>query len=387
MRAALYDPTEGYYTAGGNHVGPEGDFYTAPATHPVFGALLALQLGRFWELLGCPGTFIVVEGGGGKGLLARDILSYAVHLDPHFHEALAYWIMEPGRRGRARWDGEGQTLSIGWEESSALPSMLPAGAFLSNELFDAYPRHRVIKQGGRLYEVFVDVAGDNFIETTAPPSTPEIEARFQRLGVELPEGCKAEIDLEGPRFLAQAGQALQRGFVLTIDYGYPAEMLYSAQRRQGTLLCYHRHTSSTNPYIRIGRQDITAHVDFTALARAGEEAGLHVEGLLTQQRYLKKLGVQAFIDRLRETTDMPQQEQMANRMAMLELTRLNGFGAFGVLLQSKGDGAPWGVDELVVSGARDGLGALPLPLLTPEHTPLLAARYPQYQALDLWPRG
>lgn len=382
MRAALYDPDEGYYTTGGNHIGPDGDFYTAPAAHPVFGAMLALQLERFWEVLGHPTAFVVVEGGGGKGLLARDILAYVDHLDAGFSQALRYWLLEPGRRGRVEMDTDG-ALAIAWEETAELPR-IEEGAFLSNELFDAYPRHRVARQGGRLYEILVDVGVDGFIETMAPPSTPALEEHFQRVGVELPDGCRAEVDLESPRFLRKVGDALGRGFVVTIDYGYPADTLYTTGHREGTLLCYHRHTSSTNPYIRVGKQDITAHVDFTALARAGDEAGLHVEGLLTQQRYLKKLGVQAFIDRLRET-EMPQQELMANRMAMLELTRSDAFGGFGVLIQSKGEGAPWGVDDLVISRARGGLGTLPLTTLTPEHTPLLPARYPQYGMMDLWP--
>lgn len=387
MRAALYDPDDGYYTSVTNHIGPEGDFYTAPSTHPAFSAVLALQLERLWEVLERPKSFTVVEGGGEKGLLARDLLAYASHLDRAFLSALAYWILEPGRRGRATLTDESAESSINlhieWEEVTELPP-IENGVFLSNELFDAYPRHRVIRQGGRLYELLVDLAGDNFIETIAPPTTPDIEEHFAKVGVELPDGCRAEIDLEGPRFLESVGNAIQRGFVVTIDYGYPAEGLYSTARRQGTLFCYHRHTSSTNPYIRIGKQDITAHVDFTALAHAGEAAGLQVEGLLTQQRYLKKLGIQAFIDRLRET-EMPLQELTANRMAMLELTKSDGFGAFGVLLQSKGAGAPWGVDELVISRARGGLGPLPLTTLTPDHTPLLAGRYPQYQTMDLWP--
>ena len=137
----------------------------------------------------------------------------------------------------------------------------------------------------------------------------------------------------------------------------------------------------------MGKQDITAHVDFTSLARAAEDAGLLTEGLLTQQRYLKKLGSQAFIDVLRDL-DLSPQDVLANRMAMLELTRSNGFGGFGVLIHSTGapGGGPWGVDEIVISRARGGLSDLPPVLLTPEHMPLLAGRYPQYSELDaIWP--
>lgn len=388
MRAALYDPDQGYYTAGGNHIGPDGDFYTSPSTHPIFGALIALQMERLWELMDRPETFTIVEGGGAKGLLARTILSYTEHLDLDFRRAVRYWVLEPERRARVHPSGAEDPQALVWEGSAALPS-IEAGAFLSNELFDAYPVHRVIRQGGQLYELYVDLAGEDFIESPDLPSTPALEEHFREVGIELPEGCRADVDLEGPRRLGQIGHGMERGFVVSIDYGYPAEMLYGVNRRQGTLLCYHRHLSSPNPYIRIGRQDITAHVDFTALARTGERVGLHTEGLLTQQRYLKKLGIQSYLDRLRESR-LPPDAHTANQMAILELTRANGFGQFGVLVQSKGTGAPWGIDTIAISRVRDGLGPLPLPLLTAEYMPLLEAGYPHFQAfqgLDLWPTG
>ena len=247
--------------------------------------------------------------------------------------------------------------------------------------------NRVVHQSNKLYELLVDATDDGFIEVLAPPSTPALAERLRAVDVELPDGSKAEIDLEGPASYGEIASRLTRGFVFTIDYGYPAATLYGASRREGTLLCSHHHISSTNPYIRLGRQDITAHVDFTSLAQAGEDAGLLTEGLMTQQRYLKKLGAQAFIDVLRELELSPQ-AVLANRMALLDLTRANGFGGFGVLIQSAGgpNGGQWGVDEIVISRARRGLGALRPVLLTPDHMPLLEGRYPQYSELDeLWP--
>ena len=386
MRVALYDPEDGYYRGDAERIGPEGDFYTAPATHPAFGALLALQLERCWDLLDRPEAFTVVEGGGGKGRLALDILSYLPGLAPDFARAVDYRIIEFERHGRASARSDGQELSIEWEEGSVAPR-IEAGAIISNELFDAWPRHRVVQQGNKLYELLVDATDDGFIEVLAPPSTPALAERLRMVGVELPDGSKAEIDLHGPEFYRETASRLARGFVFTIDYGYPAATLYAASRREGTLLCSHRHISSTNPYIRLGRQDITAHVDFTILAQAGEDAGLVTEGLMTQQRYLKKLGAQAFIDVLREL-DLSPQAVLANRMALLDLTRANGFGNFGVLIHSTGapDGGPWGLDEIVISRARRGLGSLPPVLLTPDHMPLLQGRYPQYSELDeLWP--
>ena len=386
MRAVLYDPDGGYYSGDDDRIGPAGDFYTAPAAHPAFGALLALQLERCWELLGRPDSFTVLEEGGGKGRLAEDICSYIRHLTPEFGQAVDYRIAELGRRGRVIWSADGAEINIDWNDD-ATPTEIENGVIISNELYDAWARHRVIQQGETLYELLVDATDTGFIEVIAEPSTPALAERLSQLDVMLPNGSKAEIDLDGPAHLAESAATLRHGFIFTIDYGYPAATLYDGSRREGTLLCYHHHTSSTNPYIRLGKQDITAHVDFTSLARAVEDAGLLTEGLLTQQRYLKKLGSQAFIDVLRDL-DLPPQDVLANRMAILELTKSGGFGGFGVLIHSTGapSGGGWGVDEIVISRARGGLGDLPGVLLTPEHMPLLAGRYPQYSELDaIWP--
>ncbi len=377
MRAALYDPDGGYYASGVNRVGADGDFYTAPAAHPAFGAMLALQLEQMWELLERPQPMSIVEGGGGKGLLAVDILAYAESLDPEFLAAVDYRIIETGRNGRVTGPGSDDGISIEWSDS---PDRPPAGTavFLSNELFDAYPRHRVVNQGGRMYELLVDRGVDGFVETLGPLSTPELEAYFEHVGVSLPDSCQADIDLEGPRFLADVSAGIDRGFTITIDYGSPAETLFTTARRRGTLRCYHRHISSTNPYIRIGNQDITAHVDFTALAQGGASQGMTTEGLLTQQRYLKKLGIQTLVDGLRGVVGLERAEIMANRMPMLELTAPTGFGGFGVLIQSKGAGAPFGEDRVVVSKVRRDGSDLRIPLLTEAHTPVFAGKYPQY---------
>ena len=387
MRVVLYDPDGGYYSSLDERIGPAGDFYTAPATHPAFGALLALQLEHCWELLGQPESFTVVEEGGGKGHLAQDVFNYTQHLAADFCTAVDYRIVEFGRTGRVTAPQDGNTgIAISWNGDTS-PDEIEAGVIISNELYDAMPRHRVIQQGETLYELLVDATDGGFIETIAQPSTPALAERLRKLDVTLPNGSKAEIDLGGPAHLTETASRLRRGFVLTIDYGYPAATLYDGSRREGTLLCYHHHTSSTNPYIRLGRQDITAHVDFTSLAWAGEAAGLWTEGLLTQQRYLKKLGSQAFIDALREL-DLPPQGVMANRMAILELTKPSGFGGFGVLIHSTGTdaGESFGADEIVISRARGGLDRLPPVLLTPDHMPLLAGRYPQYSELDsIWP--
>ena len=215
MRAVLYDPDGGYYSGDGDRIGPAGDFYTAPAAHPAFGALLALQLERCWELLGRPDSFTIVEEGGGKGRLAEDICSYIRHLTPEFGQAVDYRIAELGRRGRVIWSADGADIHIDWNDD-ATPTEIENGVIISNELYDAWPRHRVIQQGETLYELLVDATDAGFIEVIAEPSTPALAECLRQLDVTLPNGSKAEIDLDGPAHLAESAATLRHGFIFTI---------------------------------------------------------------------------------------------------------------------------------------------------------------------------
>tara|TARA_Y100000590_G_scaffold134399_2_gene153724 strand:+ start:350 stop:1597 length:1248 start_codon:yes stop_codon:yes gene_type:complete len=386
MEACLYDQDFGYYNTGHETIGTTGDYYTAPATHPGFGATLALQLKTMWKLLGSPNNFTVVEGGGHKGRLAKDILNYLSTTNDTFISSINYWIVENNRRALIDiklFVSEDNDYELSWENNTKIPT-IQTGVFISNELFDAYPRHRLQSFPNQLQEIYVSLNNMSFVETIDIPSSAQLTQHFENLQIDLPNGAKVEVDTQGPLFMERIGKAIGKGFVITIDYGYPAETLYSRKYMNGTLFCYYQHTSSTNPYIRVGKQDITAHVDFSSLANAGERQGLKVESLMTQQKYLKKLGIQAFIDSLRET-NLPEKQIMENRMALLELTKPTGFGGFGVLIQSKGLETPISIDEIVISEARGGLGKLPGVLLSKDHVPIFRGKYPQYETLDLWP--
>ena len=386
MEACLYDQDFGYYNGRHEAIGTTGDYYTAPTTHPGFGATLSLQLKNMWELLGSPNNFTVVEGGGNKGRLAQDILSYLSKIDDSFISSIDYWIVENNRRALIDVNlliSSNSDYQLNWETNTEIPK-IETGVFISNELFDAYPRHRLQSFANELQEIYVSLNNMDFVETIDKPSSPILSQHFQNLQIDLPNGAKVEVDTQGPVFMERIGESIGKGFVITIDYGFPAETLYSRKYMNGTLFCYYEHTSSTNPYIRIGKQDITAHVDFSTLANAGERQGLKVESLMTQQRYLKKLGVQAFIDALRQS-NIPEKQVMENRMGLLELTKPNGFGGFGVLIQSKGLEKALSIDEIVVSDARGGLGELPGVLLSKDHVPIFRVKYPQYETLDLWP--
>ena len=184
-------------------------------------------------------------------------------------------------------------------------------------------------------EVFVGWTGVRFGEELGPPSTREIEAYFRRLGLTPGEGCRAEVNPAAAEWMRTAGRALRRGFVLTLDYGYEADELYAPWRTEGTLLCFYRHNPSTDPYARLGRQDITCHVDFTSLRQAGEEAGLLTLALLSQSEFLINLGISEALSPPREG-EVNLEEYYARRRAVSELVDPAGLGRIRVLIQSKG---------------------------------------------------
>lgn len=338
MALALYLPEAGYYAAAESL--PQRDYRTSPLVHPAFGTLIAWQLEQMWRVLGAPCRFAVVEAGAGDGTLCRDVLACAAHLAPQFAHALQYVIVEPNlaavRRQRATLppDAAGR---VHWVTGSALalPVADVVGCFLSHELVDAFPVHRVVLRGGVLYESYVIARDGAFVETLAEPSTPALGHYFARLGLQPPEGCLGEVNLCAEGFIREAAAALARGFLLTIDYGLAADELFSARRPAGTLRCYHHHLCHADPYRALGRQDITAHVDFSTLVIAGREAGLRLTGLSSQREFLLNLGIEAFAHRL-ERASVTAGQRYDNKFALQELISSAGLGAFRVLIQHKG---------------------------------------------------
>ena len=333
MEAALYHPEHGYYRSRREKMGRQGDYLTSPEVSPIFGVLLARQLREMWQAIGAPGRFHIAEAGAGTGLLCRDILRWARIHAPDFRSALAYTIVEVSEalieRQRTVLAEEG--CDVRW--SAALPDGIE-GCLLSNELLDSFPVQRVCARDGELREVFVDWDGARFVEELRPPSTPELDEYFQRLGLTPGEGCRAEVNLAAAEWMRRAGSALRKGFLLTLDYGYEAEELYAPWRTEGTLLCFYRHNPSADPYARIGRQDITSHVDFTTLRRAGEEAGLRTLGLVSQSEFLTNLGIAEAAAPPGEG-DVNLEEYYARRRAVLELLDPAALGRIRVLLQAK----------------------------------------------------
>lgn len=335
METVLYHPHHGYY-ASRRPVGREGDYLTSPEVHPIFGAMVGKQLAQCWELLDRPARFEVVEQGAGTGRLARDILRWAERQAPAFTAALRYRIVEISASLRRAQEERLASFEVEWLD--ALPVGIE-GCILSNELLDSFPVHRIAHQDAQLLEVYVSFRDGRFEELLGLASTERIAEYFADLGFWPGAGCRAEVNLRAVDWMAQAADALRRGFVLTFDYGYPAEELYAPWRKDGTLLCFYRHNASADPYARIGKQDITSHVDFTTLMRMGEAHGLETAGFTTQARFLANLGIGAGVDAVAKESPQALEEYYARRRAVQELIDPAGLGRIRVLAQRKGVGA------------------------------------------------
>jgi SAM-dependent MidA family methyltransferase len=345
MRACLYEPGLGYYTSPGRKVGAAGDFYTSSNVHQVFGRLIARELIRMWETMAAPAPFDIVEVGAGNGRLALDILDTIGEIRPALYEALTYRLIEaePSLQESQRGMLTGHAGKTAWSTPADLAAgkLSLTGCLLSNELLDSFPVHLVEMTSAGLREVYVGAAEDEFTELLDLPSTPELEEYLARLAIQLLAGQRAEINLAAPRWLEDVARAIVRGFVLTIDYGYTAAELFAPLRKNGTLLCYYRHTVEENPYLRVGGQDMTSHVDFTTLIRRGGELGLARVWFGEQYRFLMGAGMMEEM-MLLESRAVTEEERLKNRLILKKLILPEGGmgDTFKVLIQAKGVDAP-----------------------------------------------
>jgi len=334
MESALYDPEFGYYNLEAR-IGAGGDYWTSPEIHTIFARTIARQLAQVAGAIAPTGPFSVIEMGAGKGTFAEHILKTFQREQPALLKRLEYVIVERSAgMAQRQQDHLGPFrragMSIRWlPDLAALSSGSVTGVIFSNELVDAFPVHRVVQRPLGLREIFVGwSASQGFTEIEAPPLAPALQQYFSRLGIRLEEGQRAEVNLEALRWMRQVAACLRRGIVLTIDYGHTATDLYAPLRKGGTLLCYYRQTVSDSPYIRIGQQDMTAHVNFTSLALIGQESGLAVTGFTNQLHFLMGLGIEAAV----EAVD-PESNEAA---FMRRLFQPGGMGStFKVLIQHK----------------------------------------------------
>jgi SAM-dependent MidA family methyltransferase len=351
MDLALYHPSHGYYVTQAQNIGARGDFYTSPHLSSAFGECLARQILECWDILGRPSGFEIVEMGAGQGILAADILKTIARLSPDCFNHLKYRIIERSftlqlaqrqhLNSRLVQYLETRADLVSWCDWDDLGSNSVQGCFISNELVDAFPVHQVIWKDQQLQEIYIKPENNQIVEVFSPLSTPKLQDYFDRLHLNFekyPEGYRTEVNLNAIDWIQSVADRLHRGYVLTIDYGYSAERYYSPMRREGTLQCYYQHQVASNPYVNIGLQDITAHVDFTTLELCGSEFGLKPVGLTTQAFFLMLLGLGDRIAALSQTETQNIQEindRLQTREALHRLINPMGLGNFQVLMQSK----------------------------------------------------
>jgi SAM-dependent MidA family methyltransferase len=336
MRECLYHPIHGYYSK--TESKRFADYYTSVDVHPIFGRLLARQFAEMWEHLGCPAEFTLVETGAGVGRLAGHILDFSALQLSAFYGALHYVAVE---RSAARREQSAAGLKQHAEarhfcSSIEIPAHISVGCLFSNELVDALPVHRVVMQDGALREMFVGFANSCFVDSVAGLSSCAIGEYFAAQGIVLQESQHAEAGLEACDWITEVGRRLERGYVLTIDYGHRAGELFDSHHMRGTLLAYQDHRVTEDYYASPGEQDLTAYVNFTALEKWGERSGLATIGLTSQTAFLLALG------RGNEFADLydsgqTELEQARARLQLKTLIYPEGMGErFQVLIQQKG---------------------------------------------------
>jgi SAM-dependent MidA family methyltransferase len=329
MEICLYDPSHGYYSAGAEQFGKAGDFYTSSDVHAVFGRLLARQFDEIWQVLDRPSQIEILELGPGRGLFACDVLDWSRKKFPEFFSALTYTLQEssPGLRTKLQ-DTLGEHIANGkaavpklgehivapkvrvpeerpnlaqrfsagtGQNADQVPEGRPTGPcralgpkipliVFANEFFDALPVE-ILSANGKLHIALED---NRIKEVWLPPLAEELEF-LDLYGVHPEGGERIEVPILAQNWIRQIAHSTPRGLLLIIDYGYTRnEQL--AGRYRGTLMAYRRHSASPDPYQAPGEQDLTAHVNFTALTAACEQAGMQVERLLTQSQFLMGIG-------------------------------------------------------------------------------------------------
>lgn len=292
MELALYAPGLGYYAAGAAKLGTAGDFVTAPEISPLFGQVLARQVAQVLEQTAGD----VLELGAGSGRLALQLLRALDELDSLPRRYLVLEVSpELKARQQQRLQDEAPGLASRVEWLTALPASL-SGAVIGNEVLDALPVHLLAWRPTEIMERGVTWSSGGFAWEERPVAEGRLRAAAAALDVA--PAYESEVSLAAPALVRSLGSMLERGALLFIDYGFSASEYYHPQRSAGTLMCHYRHRSHGDPFYLPGLQDITAHVDFSAIARAGSDAGLELLGYTSQARFLVNCGITDLLARV-----------------------------------------------------------------------------------------
>ncbi|MGA1862882.1 SAM-dependent methyltransferase [Deferribacter thermophilus] len=325
MDIALYHPVYGYYQKE-NPFGMQGSFYTSVDASESFGRSLAKGFKRAINELGLDP--VLCEMGAGSGMLANDILNFYLNEEPEFYDKIKYIIIEKSNYliNRQKELLAQHKDKVSWIDFEKLNNF--EGIFFSNELVDAFPVHRIININGELKELYV-IYHDNKLQFYPDKfSTEELNDYINRLNIKLVDKQIADINLDATKWIKELGKKISKGVVVTIDYGFEAKQLYAPFRMDGTVTCYFKHTQNNDFFERIGYQDITAFVDFSALMEYGKESGLDVVKFEPQWLFLLQSGILDEIEKSKSDLHKA-------RIRSLIIPE-GGFGTnFHVLIQSK----------------------------------------------------
>ncbi len=296
MEMALYEPGLGYYATNKLEIGKAGDFYTSQHVHSIFGSMLGRQIKGMWEIMGKPSNFLIIEPGAGVGYTCKDIMDYLNK--EGLLGSFTYVIIEKNSFFQEKQKNllENYLDNVTWSDSLAELDKMK-GCIFSNELLDSFPVH-LIQMDDELKEIHVTADNNNLHELRGHPHNSALADYVKEFSLELPEGYRTEINLRIKDWLVTIQHILSEGFILTIDYGYPSHEYYSPERNRGTLLCYHKHETTENPYMNVGEQDMTAHINFSSVKKWGEELGFDTLGFCNQGTYLVSLGIDEMIQEL-----------------------------------------------------------------------------------------
>jgi SAM-dependent MidA family methyltransferase len=329
MEVALYDPDRGYYRRTEAAPGRSGDFLTAPEMHPLFGATLARVAADAWRIAGSPDAFAIVDYGAGSGALGQALLEALPDEAETLASAARYVPIEINEHRLAELWRRFDDAGLG--HGPAIGDAPTVGVAIANEYLDALPVHLIEQHDGRLSELYVAIGPDDrLVLEPDDPSTPTLAARLDDERISLTDGQRAEICLAIDAWADDVSGRLERGSLLVIDYGAVASDLYGSSRPAGTLMAYAGHRAHDDPLVGIGRQDLTAHVDFTAVEHALAARGWGVRPLVTQAEFLIAVGMETVLARFRErAADI--EAQLALRSAAGRLLDPRATGGFRIL--------------------------------------------------------
>lgn len=326
MEAALFDPEDGYYTTRAT-LGFDGDYVTSSDLGPAFGRSLARAVADLWTLMGKPAPWDLVEAGAGRGILMRDLLAGLERERSDAARSARPAIVEVSPRMRAQQSLALEGRDLRW---AAIPHNLAPiqGVVFANEVLDAFPVHVLARTADGVREVYVGEDGGNLVEVLRPPST---DLRW-RIPESVPIGGRWETSPAAEGWLASLASALVSGYVVLIDYGGDETELLT-RLGAGTIRGFAQHRLVADPLAEPGRHDLTASVDFTAIRRAAEGAGLRFAGSSTQRDVLIALGIREAA--ARPSTPIEQLRAASRRSAIDALLDPNGLGAFKVVCFAK----------------------------------------------------